>query len=687
MNETRVYTDAETYSECDLPVRGLGNYWDNPSTDTYCIAYKVGHGPINIWRKETLEGVPDPYPYDLTKRIYKQDLIVAHKAEFEFYMFHRFIEDADYRPRLGQMRCTMAKAAVSAFPLQLGRLSLALGFPQGKDTAGAKAMKVLCRPNPKTGKMWRYHEAPQMFEDLYRYCIHDVQLEYDIDQVLPDLTDEEQLQWEMNLQRNLRGIGVDRRAAAAAYEICMAESERLNREIREASGGAVNATTASLQIARFCGMKSVAKDVLEVALDEGSVQGVELTDAQRKVLLIRQEAAKSSVLKIKPLLELCSSDGRLRWSQQHHGAATGREAGRGFQPLNIPRGTLHWTEEQKEVALERFVEDPKTCFTDGPFPNRLAIVSDCLRGLLISAEGYELTSYDYAGIEMVLGAWYVGDVELLTEFRGERKVYEMTYATAFHVDKASVTKDQRQVGKGMALGYQFGGGGNAAVTTAWSQLRLKFDPDPDKALEIAEDLKDRWRAARSNYPIYWKALEWAAKHAVLNPGVPYSPLAYPKLVGESTFQSVCYLVPLVADGTPATVLQCTLPSGRVLSYPYPRIERHTVVKKDGDSWETDSLCYMTMESNQWRKAYSYGGKLFENNVQGAAACLLRFGITNMTEALVPVVLTVYDEVLTETIEGLMPWEHGAKIMERRPWWCPDLPIKVTGWQGKRYRKE
>jgi DNA polymerase len=79
--------------------------------------------------------------------------------------------------------------------------------------------------------------------------------------------------------------------------------------------------------------------------------------------------------------------------------------------------------------------------------------------------------------------------------------------------------------------------------------------------------------------------------------------------------------------------------------------------------------------------------LFENNVQAAAADLLRFGITNMNNAGIPVVLTVYDEVLAETKTGSMTWEYGREIMERRPDWCPDLPVKVTGWQGRRYRKE
>jgi len=682
MSLPRVYIDAETFSSVDISVRGLANYWD-PEADTgiHCIAVKVDDTPTMLWKNDhTVESLA--VAECLAIHIRHGSLIVAHKAEFEFYMLRKL----GFNVRLEQMRCTMAKAASMAFPLSLGKLSMALGLPYGKNTAGHKAMKILCKPNPSTGKFWRYAEAPQLFEDLYTYCIQDVQLEYDIDQLLPDLTDEEQAVWLMNQRINRRGIGVDRRAAAAAYAICTAESERLNREIHEASGGKVASTTVSLQIARFCGMDSVAKDVLEEALKQPLTSYGGLSIKQRRVLEIRQEAAKSSVLKIEPLLELCSSDGRLRWSQQYHGAATGREAGRGFQPLNIPRGALHLEPALQNAVLDDpVVEIPELARNLKSTP--LNVVSDLLRGLLIAAEGYELSSYDYAGIEMVYGAWYVGDEGLLTEFRGERKVYEMTYATAFHVDKASVTKDQRQVGKGMALGAQFGGGGDALITTAWSQLRLRFDPDPVKAKEIAEDLKIRWREARPNYPLYWKALEWAAKQAVMHPGNAYSPLSFSKLQGLTGFQGVSYLVPLAADGTPGAVLQCTLPSGRVLSYPYPRIERHTVVKKDGDTWEADSLCYMVTDDNQWRKTHSYGGKLFENNVQAAAADLLRFGITNMNNAGIPVVLTVYDEVLAETKTGSMTWEYGREIMERRPDWCPDLPVKVTGWQGRRYRKE
>lgn len=670
----RLYTDAETFSSIEIS-RGLANYWD-PFADTgvHCIAYKLDDGPIKIWRAQTAEG-PDPFPAELYNLMNQGSLIVAHKAEFEHYMFGRFF---DYTYPLTQMRCTMAKAAAMALPLPLGKLSLALGFPEGKNTEGQKAMKILCKPNPKTGRHWLYHEAPDLFEALYRYCIHDVQLEYAIDHILPDLTDEEQAMWVLDQQINRRGIGVDRRAAAAAYEICSAEIQRLDKEIKEASGGAVDSTKAVLQIAKFCNMDSVAKANIEEALEQPLVVYGGMTEVQRKVLQIRQEAAKSSVLKLKPMLELCGSNGRLEWTQQFNGAGTGRWGGRNPQPHNFPRGSLHIPPEEQERTLDALSRGATEAedFIRGP---RLSVISDLLRGMFVAADGYEFSSYDFAQIEMVLGAWFVGDQGLLDVFNGDRKVYEYTYATSFGVPQSSVTPDQRQIGKHLALGAQFGGGAGALVHSAWNLGKLKFDTDPEKADAIAEDLKVRWRAAHSNYPLFWKELEQAAKSAVLNPGIDFVP--------RMGVTKVSYKVPMADDGTPSAVLCCTLPSGRVISYPYPRIERKTVVKKNGETWDADSLSYMVSDSGRWTKTYSYGGKLFENIVQAAAADLLRFGITNLNNAGVPTILMVHDEVVTETLRGSMTWERGREIMERRPHWCPDLPIKVTGWQGRRYRKE
>lgn len=691
MTQHRLYTDGETSSFVDIN-RNLANYWD-PQADTiiHCIAYKRDDGPIKIWRAQTENG-PDPIPDGLMVPIgAMDDLIVAHKAEFEHYMLHRFFRDncrnyADpsattWEIPLTQMRCTMAKAAAMAMPMSLGKLSLALGFPQGKDTAGQKAMKILCKPNPVTGRHWVWTDkgAPELFEALYKYCIHDVQLEYDIDQLLPDLSDEEQAMWVLDQEINRRGIGIDRRATAAMYQMCTQEAERLNTELQTITGGHIQSTSEVVRIANYCGLDSIKKDVLEVVLDDAFS---DLTPDQYRVLEIRQEAAKSSVLKLGPMLNLVGSNGRVAWHTQFNGTGTGRFSARGFQHQNFPRGTLHLTEEEQEGYLAFIVGCAPTFPAQiRPGTTNLELASNLLRGLIIAANGYEFSSFDFAGIEMVFGSWFVGDEGLLNVWRGDRKVYEYTYATAFNVDQSTVTKDQRQTGKGMALGAQFGGGEDALIKTAWDLLRMKFDPDPDRAREIAIDLKERWRAAHPNYQKKWKELQKAAIDAVLNPGNAYI------VQSGSLANPVIYKVPMAVDGSPGAVLQCTLPSGRKLSYPYPEIKRHTVTKRNGESWETDSLTYMVSDNGKWVKTHSYGGKLFENIVQAMAADLLRFAMINMNNEGIPIIMTVHDEVPTETLRGSMSWDYGREIMERRPAWCSDLPIKVTGWQGRRYRKE
>jgi DNA polymerase len=62
--------------------------------------------------------------------------------------------------------------------------------------------------------------------------------------------------------------------------------------------------------------------------------------AVRRALELRQEAAKSSTAKLVAMREKASTDGRIRNVHQFHGASTGRWAGRGIQPQNLPRSVM-----------------------------------------------------------------------------------------------------------------------------------------------------------------------------------------------------------------------------------------------------------------------------------------------------------------------------------------------------------
>jgi DNA polymerase len=70
----------------------------------------------------------------------------------------------------------------------------------------------------------------------------------------------------------------------------------------------------------------------------GNLLGGDLKPQVRELLEIRQQAAATSPAKYSVLLNATNQDGRLRGLIQFCGAArTGRDAGRLFQPQNLPR--------------------------------------------------------------------------------------------------------------------------------------------------------------------------------------------------------------------------------------------------------------------------------------------------------------------------------------------------------------
>jgi DNA polymerase len=188
---------------------------------------------------------------------------------------------------------------------------------------------------------------------------------------------------------------------------------------------------------------------------------------------------------------------------------------------------------------------------------------------------------------------------------------------------------------------------------------------------LAEYIKQGWRAAHPKIVNYWYDLERAANEAVQSPGAQTS--AGP-------------LDRAVKFRVKGSFLFCLLPSGRILTYPYPKLKLRETPWGD----EREQLHYMTVDglSNKWVETHTYGGKLSENITQAIARDLLAEAILRCEDFGFPVVLHVHDEIVVE-----LPERH-AKIYEqevfnkvkKNPAWCPDLPIAVEGWRGKRYRK-
>ena len=102
------------------------------------------------------------------------------------------------------------------------------------------------------------------------------------------------------------------------------------------------------------------------------------------------------------------------------------------------------------------------------------------------------------------------------------------------------------------------------------------------------------------------------------------------------------------------------------------------------------ISYMGVDSitKKWCKQHTYGGKLVENACQSLARDVLAESMAPAEYAGYQVVLTVHDELVTETDDTPeYTAEALSEILARNPPWSTGLPLAAKGFTTKRYRKD
>jgi DNA polymerase len=124
----------------------------------------------------------------------------------------------------------------------------------------------------------------------------------------------------------------------------------------------------------------------------------------------------------------------------------------------------------------------------------------------------------------------------------------------------------------------------------------------------------------------------------------------------------------------------SLPSGRVLCYPFAKFDAEGNVTYAKAAWKPAA------DAKEWPRARLWKGLSCENITQAAANDLLRHSLREFDQAGLGTVLHVHDEVVIETDKPEEVSEIMQKIMCTPPAWAEGLPLDIEVQTMTRYGK-
>jgi DNA polymerase len=635
-----------------------------------CVSWALDDGPVQV--AEVRDNNP---PGALIAAMLQCNEFHAWNAVFEQAVLARMMDKHraggtfPFTLNFANYRCSMVRAAYYGLPMKLDTAAQALMLPIRKDAAGARVMHRLCRASQlitgSTGPQWHYpsdHE-PEAMKALMAYCAQDVEVERAIAKEVPPLPDAEQRLWELDCAVNARGVGLDRKLIDRMKAVADQAQRDLGVELVAMIGIAPTQAVALLDFVNTVAPVPVAD------LRKDTVAGLlardDLTPTLRRVLEIRQAAAKTSVKKLDAMLYAAGPpEDRVRHLTQFYGAGrTGRDAGRVVQFQNLPRPLQGLDTKQ---AIKDILAGADTEYLRAFHGRPLDVVSSLLRSCIVAetvqyvGSGHTLMPYtrgnrglvigDFSQIEARVVAWLAGQHDLLAVFASGQDVYTYT--------ANKIGSPDRQLGKVLVLACGFGMGPAKFQATAAAGPR----PIHLSARE-ADAAVHGWREANHKIVSLWYGLDRAVR-ATLEDG---------KQRGVGQWLNV-----KMGSKLTAGCLAIQLPSGRHLVYRNARI----MVDEDGENIVFDGI---NQTSRKWETLRTYGGKLVENAVQAVARDIVYQALVRLEADRWKCLLKVHDEIVARARADATVADF-TRIMAAPLAWAPGLPIACEVKEADRYGK-
>ena len=624
------WIDFETRSACDLKSRGVYNYAQDASTEVLCMCYAYDDGEVQTWT----HGQPLP---DFTGH-----QIRAHNAAFERLILW-YVLQVDVP--LESFYCTAAQARSNCAPGSLEDVGRFAGASMRKDHKGAALIRKCCIPP--------FKHTEQDMADLISYCQQDVRAMRAISKGLRDLSTYELMDYHVNERINDRGVLVDVPLCRAAVSYAAAELVEIQEIVAEVTEGAISSVRSSKmrdwvwERVDAEARKLMTKDD-KVSIDKTvranllNCEGVP-PDVQ-EVIQCADDLWASSTAKFGRLADLADEeDSRIRGAFVFAGgSATGRASSYGAQVHNFARKCAADPQAVRAAMVRghRIVPQHGRRITD--------ILKGMLRPALIPAPGHALVVADWAAVEARVNPWLStkGQAKLALFESGE-DVYVANARATFQTQE--ISKDQRQIGKVQELACGFGGGVGAfaAMGRAYGITLPEHE---------ARKMVDGWRRANQWAVGYWFDLESAYTRAMRHKGHEFT-------AGRTTY---------LFDGQH---LWYSLPSGRVLCYPFARIDAEGITYAKA-AWKPAA------DAKEWPRARLWKGLACENITQATAADLLRHALRQLDG----VVLHIHDEIVVETATPEATMDEVKRVMCTPPPWAEGLPLAAEVAVMHRYGK-
>lgn len=660
--------DLETQSAVDI--KNIHLYVKHPSTRILCATGKVQGEPPVVWippgrcpkdfnqlnSKYLVHcGSTPPFPTNIPW--------VAHNA----FGFDRLVWENLGYPSPVDWIDTIPLCRANGYPAALEKVSQVL-FGEGKNKDGSDIIKLLCKAT-QVGSTYRYPIGTiALWEALLDYNVRDVELLerlYNI--VAPNFYEWELLRVDQEINR--RGIRFDVKLCSLLLQLWDQVRDDSFDLVERLTDGALKGTDlqSTYKVKKWMVSKGVVLDSLDKhtlteELAEYDSEDCPHLETVKVILDARQNATRSSKGKIERLLGIAAVAGeRLQHGTVFHGAHTGRWSGRGVQPHNLARPI----DTNQLAAILSIYENAGTLSLADLGERPADRLTELMRPVFCADEGKTLIVGDYSQIEARCAAWLAQDAKRMAIFADpSRDMYCESASMLFGRAITKADKRERQIGKVMELGLQYGMSG-----PKFNVFALRSKPSVD-LVAIGIDPKEavkKWRDANKSIVEMWYACERACMNAI----------------GQCSYFRLNNLG-VAGDGK---ALGIQLPSGRWLWYRNARIEMRVpkfVYVLGLTPFKKPTIIY---DHPHGREGILYGGLIFENIVQATCRDILADALLRCSHIGLSVVLHVHDEIVCEEmVYDIYAQQELGRLMNRVPTWANGFPMKVDIGVSERYTK-